>query len=254
MYVTPFLVGGFGNRVFQLLACLKISEETGRETVFDLGAIAHNPHESYHETLQQLRELFPSIRTGTAVWTNVYETKAFQYDPDLFQKHAASVPLKLTGYYQSIDWAPTKLPSIVKERIANTVFFHIRLGDYVGGGFDVGLPKRYFPAAVQYILGQKSGPVEFLVFSDEPEKAEAIVKALPVSISYRISQAKRALDVLREMASCSGGICSNSSLSLLGALFQGDHRGPVTIPRIWGRSATHEAEGPTAPWANRMEC
>lgn len=248
MYVTPFLVGGFGNRIFQLLACFHISEQTGRIPVIDPKAIAHNPHESFHETLQQLKELFPMLKEHTAVWANTYETRGFQYEPEVFTKFPNNIPLKLTGYFQAYEWIPKRLPPLAHTVYPTTVFLHIRLGDYVGGGFDLNLQDKYFSRAVQRILAQKPDVTEFLVFSDDPEQAEQIVKGL--EIPYRMSPAKKSLDVLREMASCSGGICSNSSLSYLGAVFQEGHRGPVVIPSIWGKSGV---KGIQAPWAESID-
>ncbi len=249
MFVTALFVGGFANRIFQMLACYKVAEETGRKVVWDQLQMGGNPHEPTQETMQLLLELFPDTLTvSISDWKRCLERLGgeYEYQPEIYSSVPKEQPIEIIGFFQNLDWMPKKFPIVAQRIYRNTVFLHIRLGDYVGSPFDVNLQQKYYSNAIQYIKGHTTETIHFLVFSDTPTKAEEIVKGLPCKDSYTMSSAKRSLDVLREMAACCGGVCSNSSLSFLGAFFQQSHRGIVTVPKVWRMP---DMVGPPIPWA-----
>lgn len=236
-----------------MLTCYKVAEETGRKVVYDARLVGGNSHESVNLTMKYILELFPDVlELQTIEWTPCAEikNKEYSYQPEIYNNIPKETPIKLIGFFQNLEWIPKRLPIVAQTLYPNTVFLHIRLGDYIGSGFDVNLQEKYYSNAIQLIQTRSTQQVHFLVFSDTPSNAEEILKSLPCKFSYTMSTTKESLGVLREMAACYGGICSNSSLSFLGAFFQQTHRGIVTVPKIWRKP---DILGPPIPWANIVD-
>jgi hypothetical protein len=249
MFVSVVLCGGFANRIFQMLACYKVAEDTGRKVVCNTLRVGGNSHEPVEDTMKFLFELFPDVYSIQGIEWKSYDCRQndeYEYNHPHLTKIPKETSIELIGWFQRIEWIPKQIPIVAQKIYYNTVFLHIRLGDYVGSGFDVNLQHKYYSDAIQYIKEHTKETIHFLIFSDNPTKAEEIVKGLLCKDSYTMSSAKRSLDVLREMAACCGGICSNSSLSFLGAFFQQSHRGIVTVPKVWRKP---DILGPPIPWA-----
>jgi len=227
-FVTVVLSGGLENRIFQVLAAQHFAEKTGRKFYLHRNYIQENPHESFDTTIAHLVKLFPTLEFygGLPVEWNIVKEEQymmFQYQPDIFKKFPGQ-HIVLEGYFFNSKYFPKAMPSLGGEKRLPLFFLHICLGD-------VNLKNYYRDAILNIQTMQKDA--RFLVFSDEPEKAEIFLKslALPV-LKYSVSDAKDSLTVLKDMASCVGGICANSSLSWLGAFFQRP-RGPILMPSLW---------------------
>jgi len=228
-YITGKLGNGLGNRIFIMLAVKGFAEKTNKVPVFSLDSMESNPHEEFDETFDAMKEIFPEFQViKDSKWKDISEAKEFHYEDNLL-KNSENDDIRLHGIFQHPKYFPSKMPTLQKNILKNTAFIHIRLGDYENTVHDVGL-KDYYKKCIHWF--KKNSPTtNFLILSNNPEKAEAQVKEY--SITYRMSKAKKAIDVLKEMASCTGGICSNSSLSYLGAQFQDTNRGTVFMPSTW---------------------
>jgi hypothetical protein len=227
-FITGNLVGGLANRIFIVMAVKGFAEKTNRTPVFVSKYIANNDHQSKESTINELKEIFPDMEIRDDLsWTEANEEREFQYTDILADKINDNIVLH--GYFQNEGYFPSNLPTLQKTLLPNTVFLHIRLGDYTGTRHDVGLTKYY----VECLTRLKDDNKKFLVFSNDNTKAEEYIKSLNIPFIYTISEKMNALDVLKEMASCSGAICSNSSLSWMGAFFQAENRGPVFMPGKW---------------------
>ncbi|HMG15393.1 MAG TPA: alpha-1,2-fucosyltransferase [Saprospiraceae bacterium] len=107
------------------------------------------------------------------------------------------------------------------------IFIHIRRGDYrnlsIYGVSGVDLPTEYYLTAINMF---DLSTTYFIVCSDEDVE-------LPVEIENIHYKSNHAVNVdLALMASCDGGILSNSSLSWWGAYLQ-DSGNAIIAPRFW---------------------
>lgn len=247
-FITGNLVGGLANRIFIVMAVRGFAEKTNRTPVFVSTYIANNTHQSKESTTNELKEIFPDMEMkDDLIWTEAKEEREFQYTDILADK---STNIVLHGYFQNERYFPSTPPTLQKTLLPDTVFLHIRLGDYNGTRHDVGLTKYY----VDCLTRLKDKGVKFRVFSNDNTKAEEYIKSLNIPFTYTISDKTNALDVLKEMASCSGAICSNSSLSWLGAFFQAENRGPVFMPSKWINDVPKENFDTFYPsWATVIE-
>jgi hypothetical protein len=235
-YVTVELSGGFANRVFQILAAQHIAEKTKRTFVLVDTFILENAHQAVDETMRELDILFkglPMYVGEPTEWLPVVEEQYtwYTYNVEFLHRNKGK-NIVLKGFFQNELYFPRQMPSIeVRPRI-NTYFLHLQFGEYLNTVHDVGLAV-YYRKAIQNIL-MNSQLSTFIVFSNEPDKVdEYIQNEIQYPIRYTISHAGTPLTVLKEMAECSGGICSNSSLSYLGAYFQRKPRGKIFMPDIW---------------------
>jgi hypothetical protein len=247
-FITGNLVGGLANRIFIIMAVRGFAEKTNRTPVFVSNYISNNAHQSKESTTNELKEIFPDMEIkDDLTWTEAKEEREFQYTDIVANK---STNIVLHGYFQNERYFPSTPPTLQKTLLPDTVFLHIRLGDYTGTRHDVGLTKYY----VECLTRLKDKGVKFRVFSNDNTKAEEYIKSLNMLFTYTISDKTNALDVLKEMASCSGAICSNSSLSWLGAFFQAENRGPVFMPSKWINDVPNENFDTFYPsWATVIE-
>ncbi len=237
-YVGIVLTGGLANRIFQVLAGQRLAEITGKTFVICQDRIEENPHQKEEETQKQLHELFPKLTytkesTKSSSWVVIREDiwQWFQYQFDTMPKYPGK-NIVLHGYWQNEKYFPRSLPTLAISPIPQPYYFiHFRFGDYANTVHELDL-KHYYRKAILRIIRQNTD-AQFLVFSDEIDKAREYLDSLPYEVPYSISTTVSALDVLKGMASCRGGICANSSLSFLGAYFQHKPRGTVIMPGAW---------------------
>jgi len=248
-YVTTILQGGLGNRIFQVLAGQHFAEKTGRKFVIDNNYIRENPHERSEDTMKQLMQLFPSLTfyNGESLEWNIIEEEPymmFQYQPDIFKRFPGR-NIVLDGYFNNSNYFPKEIPSFEPSPRSNTVFLDIHLG----GDIDL---RTYYKLSITKMLNDIPG-AKFIVFSNEPEKAEEYLKSLNLPLKYSFSSANSSLDVLKGMISCSGGICANSSLSWLGGFFQ-KPRGVIVVPSEWMKGVSrNQLNGFYPSWASVVE-
>ena len=120
-----------------------------------------------------------------------------------------------TNYYKEIT-----------NNFENTYFIHIRLGDYVNHFLYTIQLVNYYNYCINKIIEQNS-LAKFIICTNEyGSNLDNYINKFPLDknknkINYIIQdKTNDALDTLYIMKSCKGGICSNSTLSWLGAYFQ----------------------------------
>lgn len=247
--VTVKLSGDLGNRIFQILAGQHFAEKTGRKFLLERKFIQENPPETAEQTAKQLVHLFPDLQSydGPPVEWNIVQEEAymmFQYQPDIFKKFPGQ-HIVLDGYFFHSNYFPKSLPTLSLSKRLPVFFLHILLGD-------VNL-KNYYRDAIT-IVQTVQKDARFLVFSDDPKNADLYLNSLNLgSLKYTISTTTNALDTLKEMASCMGGICANTSLSWFGAFFQ-KPRGLIYMPSLWMRGlARNQTNGFFPPWVTVID-
>jgi|Laugrespbdmm15sd_2_1035082.scaffolds.fasta_scaffold08168_3 hypothetical protein len=244
-YVTVRLLGGVGNRIFQLLAALGYSEKFQKIPVISRSNISNGaqPHEKNLDDI--ISKIFPNIHfvDNLQNLTVINERVGFTYNP----LGDCLTNILLTGYFQNEKYFPSNslIPILKTNSYANTYFMHIRAGDYlVSPALNHNL-SIYYSNCIN-ILGPN---VKYLVFSNDNEYARKYLTNF--NIEYTLSDKTDQLEILVEMANCEGAICANSSFSWLGAFFQDKSIGKRFMPSIWMKRTDCSGVYPT--WATIID-
>ena len=226
-YVSVRLVGGVGNRLFQILAALKYSETFQKTCVISRKDISNgnNPHEKNLDEI--ISRIFPNIKfiDNMLQPAIISETSQFKYTP----MTNCITNVLLIGYFQCDQYFPSsnRIPVLKTARYTNTYFLHIRAGDYIGHPtFDQDL-STYHRNCINILRPN----TKFIVFSNDNAYALNYLKQF--KIDYILSDKTDQLEILIEMANCEGGICANSSFSWMGAFFQDKSVGKRFMPSVW---------------------
>jgi hypothetical protein len=239
-FVSAVLIGGLANRIFIINAAIAYANKTKRKFVLIPSLIIDNAHESTEMTINSLESLF-----GKFIYYTNDDYNSWRYINDPDQNAFAfelTPPFKgesviFQGYFQNPKYfLDTKPPQQKLIKRPNTYFLHIRLGDYVAiDYYQIPLKKYYSEAIIQII--ENDIDAKFLVFSNDNTNAAEFIKTnIKVPFDYTFSQAQTALDTLTEMASCAGAICTNSSLSWMGAYYQGAPHQNIYMPYPWANT------------------
>ena len=232
MTVIVQLMGGLGNWLFQIA----FSEYLKQFGIYPKLEIAsHSPHssEEYMDTiLREWKSHTLPYEINFIVGRNSFTEERMQpYD---WIQIARSIPnLTITGYFQNYNYIPQtfieklKLPSESLNRhigIKDTVFIHIRGGDYVNHPIhDVKLDNYYSRAIHLFPEG-----TTFSIFTNDVNYAntKSFLKSVPHEF---INEGE--LDSLYLMSKCKGGICANSTFSWWGAYLNTNRK--LILPSKW---------------------
>ena len=236
-YVSATLLGGFANRVFIIHAALHYAQQTNKKFVLIDKLIQEVQHESKSVILINLEKLFGKFdyykSSDYTSWKIINDNKQSAFIYAEIPKHEGKSVI-FEGYFQNPQYIP-KLPKLKTELIRkpNTYFLHIRLGDYLTIPlYNIPLKKYYSEAIMQ--LMENDNNANFLVFSNDNVNAKTFIETnIKVPFSYTFSETLSGYDTLLEMASCAGGICTNSTLSWMGAYYQKPPRNLVFMPSPW---------------------
>ena len=246
------LKGGLGNQLFQLACAMKMADTYKKKLILNTNAVMSNPHQQHNKerTVATLRRLFPDITVSHEKLKPEYYHKfdevmnqCFQYTPtklaDLFETYTN---MALEGYFINAHYLPEGEDSkstfghafakaiitpddktLLNVNFENTYFIHIRLGDYINHplytiplknyyAYCINEIKRRNPQAKFYVCTNQFDAPLYNYLKDFPKSSES---------EYKIqAKSNNDIDTLYIMASCQGGICSNSTMSYMGAYFQ----------------------------------
>ena len=247
--VSAQMSGGFGNRIFQILAGLGYAERTGKQFVFFEEHITNNPHTPPVKMRTMLYAWFPqvTIYRGKVSWTDYVDTGS--PIPDMsgsvairgnFQNDAFFSPNARDTF--KIPTPPQRILNVDSIDFTHAYFIHFRLGDYVGSDWDVDLTS-YYPDAARRILLQDPSAT-FLVFTEEPDKVDMKKFKFP-TMKMAMMPVVDIWETLWLMSRCNGGICANSTFSWIGG-YASKGTGPFYLPNVWKRDGS--ARG-LATWA-----
>jgi len=247
--VSAQMSGGFGNRIFQILAGLGYAERTGKQFVFFEEHITNNPHTPPVKMRTMLYAWFPqvTIYRGKVSWIDYVDTGS--PIPDMtgsvairgnFQNDAFFSPTARETF--KIPTPPTRVLNVDSIDFTHSYFIHFRLGDYVGSDWDVDLTS-YYPDAARRILLQDP-QATFLVFTEEPDKVDMKKFKFP-TMKMAMMPVVDIWETLWLMSRCNGGICANSTFSWIGG-YASRGNGPFYLPNVWKRDGS--ARG-LATWA-----
>ena len=256
--------GGLGNQLFQY-ALYKSFEETGQDVRADITAYL----DGREERKLELNKLGLKIRKAEKKELHNYYAENLIW-PDKILRYTLgrkkyikeksfdfnSNILKLTdgyfsGYWQSekyfknienklrrsITFQEINTNAIIKReqqmKEQNSVSVHIRMGDYLErlemyGGI---CTQDYYRRALAYMLKHVEAPM-FYVFSDEPKKAEIVLKGY----NYCMVTENRGGDSYKDMylmSRCKHHIIANSTFSWWGAWLDEKANQIVLTPSKW---------------------
>jgi len=260
-WVASKLQFGLGNRLFQLAAAFKASIHWGVPLVFAMPYCSPAEHGNF----ETLFRLFPSIERlwKAEALLSIDQEGVFTEPPLPSEAPAQTVLLK--GMWQAASFVLdtftptwTENPELLErwcltseEQRANTVFLHVRLGDYkVLPHHQVNL-LGYFVRAMELFPNKR-----FLIFSDSIEevKTYSIFSSYPCVFVDETDE----YNTLYLMSKCGGAITANSTFSWWGAFFarqqakaMKEPRGPfkACMPDTWFVTYSEPTDTIYPPWA-----
>ena len=252
--ITIFITGGLGNQIFQIACALGLSYKTNNKLIIGKNLITPNSHQNNNKELTAsiLKKVFPELNVIDYLDISSYyhykekNAEAFHYT-NIYNEltniinnsnNLETMNIVLDGYFISEKYFEIPLKCCIKitpntnyykkitHNFENTYFIHIRLGDYVNHFlYNIQL-INYYIYCINKILAQNS-LAKFIICTNEySTHFTDYINKFPQNknknnINYIIQDKNNdALDTLYIMKSCKGGICSNSTLSWVGAYFQ----------------------------------
>ena len=244
--MPTYIVGlnaGLGNSLFQIAFSEYIQDTTGNEANICLWSSSpHSDTNLFESVLSPWKHRLRPYNTTYIVKEEYLHpiTDHIKHFNTVCSEHES---VYLNGFFQNYNYiTPTflnrlSLPSTALSRhadISNTVFIHIRGGDYIGSyEFDVGLDEYYSRAVKQFPEDTK-----FSVFTNDIPYMKS--KKFLDSISYEIIE-ENEIDSLFLMSKCCGGICANSSFSWWGAFL--DRNRKLILPSKWFSDSRFNTRG-----------
>jgi hypothetical protein len=257
------LTGGMGNQLFQYAAGRSLAARLGTTLALDL---CHYKDESnkrrfeleafaaYYtltdpavlrakaKRLQKLhrptKKLSPVNAIVHALFPDIYQERAIGYQPSWARLGS---PKYLSGVWMSEryfadhatligqDFAPLIAPPTADIAV------HIRLTDYLtianAAKFKGSCDASYYAKAIAHMRALQP-QAKFLVFSDDPKSARALLPESP-TVRYHDDTGQTPLQTLMAMAACQHHIIANSSFSWWAAWLNSNPAKTIIAPKHW---------------------
>lgn len=233
--------GGLGNQLFQLGCAMKMAEKYNKKFMLIIKGILPNPHQNNNivSTIYTIKQLFPDIpicdkKLFLQEFYNYQENKneCFLFTEEkLHEIFNIYNNIILNGYFINYKYVPTTIFEKIKVTptnkklltfdFTNVYFIHIRLGDYLKNKmYQINL-KSYYNYCINKIL-ELNVDAKFIICTNQYDiYLQNYLKDFPKNMKFKIQdKSNNDMDTLYIMSSCCGAICSNSTLSFMGALFQ----------------------------------
>ena len=231
MKLTVQLMGGLGNQLFQAAFADSLSKSGYDVKLYvDSQSFKHSS-QIYLTTVLQHWHNCQIFKVPSSVVLNEVNLSSKNWIDEI---DSTNVDKNIIGYFQDFQYVTScfisKLqfsPNILMRypTIQNTVFLHIRGGDYVNHHLhDVNLDNYYKKAISLFPKG-----TEFSVFTNDREYA--LTKSYLKDIHYTFIESENEVDDLYLMSKCKGGICANSSFSWWGAYLNSSRQ--LVLPSKW---------------------
>ena len=234
------LLGGLGNRLFQVAAIYALSRSHGTKFSLFPEYINHNPHSDksyemfygdfiYDDAPEFVKEVEPDFEFG------IFRNLPRMRENTLFHGYFQS-----EKYFKSYEdeirsmFGPSPLQeSAILDRLGNltgTAFLHVRLGDYLSDEkYLIPLNDYYQECLVD--LEKNAKPERILIASDDETKCKVMY---PFLSEYEYIKCPDEIETLHTMTLCGcGGICTNSSFSWWGAWLNNSSRKRIYMPSTW---------------------
>jgi hypothetical protein len=241
LYVV--IQGGLGNQLFQIACGLHMAEKYNKKFVINETMILPNPHQQNNRTttIETLKSLFPRIPfENTAVQEKDYilfreeKNDCFLYTKQIDHCFKTYANIMMQGYFIHQQYLPAAFdqinikptdPKLLTLDFKNVYFIHVRLGDYLKLKMYTIELTAYYNFCIERILQLNPNAIFYICTNQYDKVLLNITNQFPKAGKYIIQdRTNDGLDTLYIMASCCGAICSNSTLSFMGALFQKEKR------------------------------
>ena len=224
--LTCCLRDGLGNQLFHLATTHHLAKKHNKVACVD--TLVSN---ASHSSKNYFDSLFSKWKNTyhVADYTPVYERVQFEYYNDSLPTNA-----KLVGCFQHWKHVEDDFKDTLQfntdilskyPNIKDTVFLHIRGGDYLQGCtmdiLYIDFTNYYKNAIKQFPEG-----TQFSVFTNDLPFAQRYLK----DFSYEIINENEE-DSLFLMSKCAGGICANSTFSWWGAYLNPNRK--LILPSKW---------------------
>lgn len=275
------LMGGLGNQMFEYafartVACRRRASvkfnfrslNVDRRRCYSLGAwnVQAKPASVFDlSRIYIAARLDRALKPGRSYYQRyLIEEQSFCFDPNALKARRHCM---LSGYWQSEkyfkeiettirrEFTPRAEPSPKTREVAhairgsNSVFVHVRRGDYVDdpemNGIYGTCSVQYYTDAVNYVARLVPNP-HFFVFSDEPKWARENLK-LPFpttvvdhNLPGNSHSPGREHEDLWLMAQCRHAVLANSSFSWWGAWLNTERERLVIAPKRWFQTPQHD--------------
>jgi hypothetical protein len=236
---TIELVGGLGNWMFQIALSEYLKSNFNVEVY--LCSYGKPGLWSTTDLFSNIFKEWKNLERGRTCDLNAEEQNVQPIDWN--QLISTYKDLHIIGYFQNYNYitpsflSKLSLPSESLNRynnIENTVFLHIRGGDYINCGLlDLKLDNYYHRAIKEFPADTK-----FSVFTNDIPYANT--KNFLNNISYEIIQESE-VDSMFLMSKCKGGICANSTFSWWGAFLNRNRK--LILPSKWWNNPKLYSEG-----------
>ena len=251
--IIIFFRGGFGNQIFQAQFVKSISQQNEIKIAKKSKYFEFFEHTSdwrliknsfFAGIVNKVAFFLAKIKIITLIMPEYIDYKLEKIETNDIKITTGLIPFVkyVSGYFQtdlhSLD-LPTPRHSFTlaskrymnfKFKEKNTVFIHVRLGDYKDFRFfgeKVVLPNEYYHNCIKWFKQNTLNPI-FLFFSDEIESVKKEFNH--IDNSFFISDSE--LSDFSLMLSCKGGIISNSTFSWWAAYLL-PSKSIVIAPKYW---------------------
>jgi hypothetical protein len=241
--VSVYLQGGLGNRLFQVAFVYAYAKK-------------HNKRFGYQ---YELKNVHSSIDYHKNVYPFLYRISldhpvTFNEPMDKCQSYLSIPNIEkdcfFRGYFQnekyfkeyrndllSLIQLPI-LPFPIKE---NSIFIHVRRGDYVSLPMHFIDLWEYYQKSLSYLLSKRSVKHLYVISDDISYcKKKNIFESMIQDITYIENFTE--LETMRLMTECSlGGVCSNSSFSWWGSYLNNSSDKMIIFPSKWFNQEPHSS-------------
>lgn len=237
--VSATYMGGLGNRIFQFAVSYGYAKKTNKECIISLNHCDHNPHSS----IDYLNTIFSKINKSSSFQPNRQINEPGSKNISYFEHPVYSGNVLLNGYFQCEKYFKEfrqdlmdllVLPEITQNPHENSIFLHVRRGDYtylkLHGGYNYDL---YYKNAMDY-MKSKFDCLHVYVFSNDLEwcKNWNLLKQYDGYQFYFLNLNE--LETLKFMTKCDkGGIGANSSFSWWGGYLNDHQNKTIIFPNQW---------------------
>ncbi len=230
--VTTILVGGLGNRLFQISVALDYAIENQKVAVIALNFDKQNAHSKllYRDSILKLIPIVNHFPTSGV--------RIFKEKPEDFSSYQKWPPsdrhILFDGYFQSFAYTQNILLKKyfnipIYSEFENFAFVHVRRGDYLTNSLYIKLSRIYYLECL-YQIRSLNPNIKLIVVSDDMKWC--LKQSMFSNIDKWDLNSKNELESFSILSSClKGSICSNSTFAWWGSWF---NKSPIQfIPPKW---------------------
>ena len=236
------LKGGLGNQLFQLAGAMTMANKYKKKLILNPVTVVANPHQQYdrERTVATLQRLFPALEVSSKQLHPNYFHKfneatndcfLFMGDSKLAECFHTYCNVVMEGYFVHPLYIQENLfnqaqiipddKTLLNVNFENTYFIHIRLGDYVNHPLYTIPLKPYYEHCINAIKASNPEAKFYICTNQFDASLQNYLSGFPKGNEYRVQAANNNdIDTLYIMSRCQGAICSNSTMSFMGAYFQ----------------------------------